>query len=278
MKTDLFYTARSDEFTANNPILSEGEIGYEIDTKRWKMGNGNDAWSTLVYSDGFATNANGDIIANIIPRTNTQSNLKSLALSGQGELSSATDVPSIVQFYGEEGSGVPYVYSPMRSGVWDESNALRDVLSSGDKSNLEVRTRYTNAIDADAKTLFISGANGTAAGQFGGDVKITAGNFNNVDLEGNGGNVIITAGDGLFSTYGDGVVEIKSAGAVGIKVMNSRSITGDDADKHQAAVAFFDGVGAPQQDAAYINNSGTSGTGYTLAQVVAALKNLGLLV
>jgi hypothetical protein len=62
MKTDLFYTARSDEFTANNPILSEGEIGYEIDTKRWKMGNGNDAWSTLVYSDGFATDASGNII------------------------------------------------------------------------------------------------------------------------------------------------------------------------------------------------------------------------
>jgi hypothetical protein len=33
-----------------NPILSQGEMGYETDTKMIKVGDGNTAWSSLVYS------------------------------------------------------------------------------------------------------------------------------------------------------------------------------------------------------------------------------------
>lgn len=43
----------SNSWNRVNPILAQGEIGYEIDTNRFKIGNGRDAWITLSY---FASN------------------------------------------------------------------------------------------------------------------------------------------------------------------------------------------------------------------------------
>ena len=40
------------EWTAANPILSQGEAGYEYDTGRFKVGNGLTPWATLAYSSG----------------------------------------------------------------------------------------------------------------------------------------------------------------------------------------------------------------------------------
>jgi hypothetical protein len=37
-------------WTANNPILAQGEIGLETDTDKWKMGNGSSAWTALAYA------------------------------------------------------------------------------------------------------------------------------------------------------------------------------------------------------------------------------------
>ena len=37
------------QWTAANPILAAGEIGYETDTSKFKMGNGSSAWSALTY-------------------------------------------------------------------------------------------------------------------------------------------------------------------------------------------------------------------------------------
>ena len=34
----------------NDPILLDGEFGYETDTGRYKIGNGIDVWSDLIYS------------------------------------------------------------------------------------------------------------------------------------------------------------------------------------------------------------------------------------
>ena len=42
------------QWTAANPILAIGEPGYETDTGRFKVGNGVDTWSALVYSSGPA--------------------------------------------------------------------------------------------------------------------------------------------------------------------------------------------------------------------------------
>ena len=42
----------SSAWSTVNPILAEGEPGYEVDTGRFKVGNGLDFWSDLEYSSG----------------------------------------------------------------------------------------------------------------------------------------------------------------------------------------------------------------------------------
>jgi hypothetical protein len=37
------------QWTAENPILLEGEVGIETDTRKYKVGNGVSAWSALPY-------------------------------------------------------------------------------------------------------------------------------------------------------------------------------------------------------------------------------------
>lgn len=40
-------------WTTNNPILADGEMGYETDTRKRKMGNGLSAWNILPYDSGY---------------------------------------------------------------------------------------------------------------------------------------------------------------------------------------------------------------------------------
>lgn len=40
---------------AANPILSDGEIGYEKDTKKMKIGDGITAWNSLAYFPNIPT-------------------------------------------------------------------------------------------------------------------------------------------------------------------------------------------------------------------------------
>jgi hypothetical protein len=40
------------QWTTANPVLAEGELGVELDTNKFKIGNGVDNWSTLPYATG----------------------------------------------------------------------------------------------------------------------------------------------------------------------------------------------------------------------------------
>jgi hypothetical protein len=42
----------SADWTTINPVLSEGEIGFETNTGKFKIGNGSSAWSALSYFGG----------------------------------------------------------------------------------------------------------------------------------------------------------------------------------------------------------------------------------
>jgi hypothetical protein len=42
------------QWTSANPILAEGEMGVELDTGKWKFGNGTGTWSILAYGSGAA--------------------------------------------------------------------------------------------------------------------------------------------------------------------------------------------------------------------------------
>ena len=40
------------QWTTSDPVLSEGEIGFETDTGLFKIGNGATAWTGLGYAGG----------------------------------------------------------------------------------------------------------------------------------------------------------------------------------------------------------------------------------
>ena len=46
----------SDNWTSVNPILAQGEIGLETDTRLTKAGNGITAWNSLSYTDAYTVN------------------------------------------------------------------------------------------------------------------------------------------------------------------------------------------------------------------------------
>lgn len=43
------------EWTAANPVLAAGELGLELDTGRFKFGNGSTTWTGLAYAGGGGT-------------------------------------------------------------------------------------------------------------------------------------------------------------------------------------------------------------------------------
>lgn len=48
--------------TSNNPTLADGEIGYETDTGKYKIGDGSTAWNSLDYAPGaFSVGDLGDV-------------------------------------------------------------------------------------------------------------------------------------------------------------------------------------------------------------------------
>lgn len=44
-----FRRGTQEEWTTENPVLMEGELGAEIDTGRWKIGDGVNQWNALGY-------------------------------------------------------------------------------------------------------------------------------------------------------------------------------------------------------------------------------------
>ena len=51
-------------WSSNNPILAEGEIGVELDTNRMKVGNGSTYWNDLPYAFEDYYIKTGETVAN----------------------------------------------------------------------------------------------------------------------------------------------------------------------------------------------------------------------
>ena len=60
------------EWASSNPVLAEGEDGYETDTGRTKIGNGEDQWGDLEYVGGLGVptdySGTGDYMVNDVVR------------------------------------------------------------------------------------------------------------------------------------------------------------------------------------------------------------------
>ena len=58
------------QWTAANPVLAAGEIGFETDTNKFKMGNGTSAWASLAYfANATELAAAIDAVVGIAPET-----------------------------------------------------------------------------------------------------------------------------------------------------------------------------------------------------------------
>jgi hypothetical protein len=55
-----FFNKTAAQWTANNPILLNGELGLENDTQKFKMGDGATTWNALGY---VSTGTLGDVRA-----------------------------------------------------------------------------------------------------------------------------------------------------------------------------------------------------------------------
>jgi len=75
-------------WTANNPVLEAGQIGYETDTLRFKFGNGSTAWNSLAY--GVGALADGDVTYAKIQDTTAGSVLLGRGSSGAGDVQEIT--------------------------------------------------------------------------------------------------------------------------------------------------------------------------------------------
>lgn len=52
-------------WTSANPILAVGELGWETDTKQFKVGDGTTAWTSLAYG-GLAAGGGTEIISSFL--------------------------------------------------------------------------------------------------------------------------------------------------------------------------------------------------------------------
>ena len=52
-------------WTAANPTLFSGEIGYETDTAKFKIGNGSTAWTSLSYANANLSAASLDALSDV---------------------------------------------------------------------------------------------------------------------------------------------------------------------------------------------------------------------
>ena len=76
-------------WTSNNPTLATGEIGFETDTKKFKIGDGSTAWTSLAYAFGAApaltfnaqTGTSYTLVATDVGALGTLSNASAITLT-----------------------------------------------------------------------------------------------------------------------------------------------------------------------------------------------------
>ena len=59
------------DWTTNNPTLLAGEMGYETDTGKMKIGDGSTAWTSLGYFAGSSGGGGAPVIATYDSSTET---------------------------------------------------------------------------------------------------------------------------------------------------------------------------------------------------------------
>jgi len=83
-----FRRGTATEWTTSNPVLSQGEAGYEHDTGKFKIGNGTSPWNSLQYSSG-TTGPTGPSSTATVGTVNTLSPGASATVTNSGTTTAA---------------------------------------------------------------------------------------------------------------------------------------------------------------------------------------------
>lgn len=116
------------EWTAANPVLQAGELGYETDTEKFKIGNGTTAWNDLDYWEGalpdqtsnagkFLTTDGTDASWADVDALPSQSGFSGYFLTTDGSVASWAEVDALPSQTGNAGY---YLKTDGTTASWDE--------------------------------------------------------------------------------------------------------------------------------------------------------------
>jgi hypothetical protein len=125
----------SANWTTNNPILLQGEFGYELDTGLAKIGDGQTAWSSLEYFGGTGP-------------TGSAGPVGPTGSSGVTGPMGSTDV----YILGSTG----YVFSPGASGIGFTGSGITSITSNGNYVTVQI-----NAISGPTGSIGSTGPTGS---------------------------------------------------------------------------------------------------------------------
>lgn len=84
------------EWSAANPVLAAGELGYETDTAKFKLGNGTDTWDDLVYAGVNQTDIEDAVAAVVGGAPGALDTLNELAAALNDDASFANTIVSSI--------------------------------------------------------------------------------------------------------------------------------------------------------------------------------------
>lgn len=151
----------STQWAANNPTLSAGELGYETDTKKIKIGTGADAWTALSYvQTPLGDGTTGDYVASV-------SGSDGVSISGTGEGATVTIANS------DKGSSQNIFKNIAVSGqstIVADSNDDTLTVAAGTGITLETNVTTDTLTLTNAGVISVNGSTGTIT-----DVALTTG-------------------------------------------------------------------------------------------------------
>ncbi len=238
------------QWTTANPVLNAGEIGYESDTNKFKIGDGDNHWDDLNYFlDAIAL---GGSIDDYIPLTQRAAANGVATLDGSGKVP-ANQIPNMDELSQDAintalvgGSGITKTYD-------DNGNTITlDVdITSGDglrivDNKLTIDPTVVQKVIAEVSDTEIAYLNGVTSGVQG-------------QLD---GKLSLTAGGTMSSSFSMGSNRLTALGA---PTADSDAATKLYVDNVTAGINFHEAVhAASTANLATIYANGTSGVGATL--------------
>lgn len=251
-------------------------------------------------SSVLPVDTNGNILASVLPRTDSIANLTTASVSGLGEIvypnNLSANTGGFIQFVGNAGSGVAYQFSPMKFGTWNYTtgtlNGFPDLnILSGVLGGLSLQSgnATTNDTSSGSINIAVGSPGGSGANQATGNLTMTV-----PAAKGTANGGVATISVPLHATNPiNSPAFILDAGInIAFGVQDAGNTGGTNG---QIALGFF-GTFAEQQTIAKAGTAGTnptntgsplltgatfngvgSGSAYTINQIVSALKHYGLL-